>query len=385
MKALRVILLVLIVAAIAGGAGFWFGREHGESKEVSTDTGDESKEPATSEPSAEDVVASVEVAPLRSGRISETATVFGTIVAEASDVRIQSVPFESLVKHVDVTAAQEVAPQSKTVLVEASPDTLLALSEAKNALDAAARDLAQTQQRVIDRLATNQELSQAQQALDAAKLKHQSLIDRGVGKQHQLVADVSGIVNKIDVQEGQIVPAGGPLVEIAAGNRIEAKLGVNEETVSRLKIDQPVRLRRVDQPADSAIEGKIRLIGRRVDATARLVEVRVSLPTGAKFLLDSAIVGEIELASENGLIVPRNAALPDESGQYVIFTVKDDHAVKHAVQLGLQQSGEVQINAKDLQAGDPVVVVGNYQLQDGMKVEVKPATASATTQAGKED
>jgi RND family efflux transporter MFP subunit len=384
MKALRVILLVLIVAAVAGGAGFWFGREHGQSKEVSTDTSDDSKE-ATSEPSAEDVVASVEVAPLKSGRIAETATVFGTIVAEASDVRIQSVPFESLVKHVDVTGAQEVAPQSKTVLVEASPDTLLALQEAKNALDAAARDLAQTQQRVKDRLATNQELSQAQQALDAAKLKHQSLVDRGVGKQHQLVADVSGIVNKIDVQEGQIVPAGGPLVEIAAGSRIEAKLGVNEETVSRLKIDQPVRLRRVDQPADSAIEGKIRLIGRRVDAITRLVEVRVSLPPSAKFLLDSAIVGEIELAFENGLIVPRNAALPDESGQLVIFTVKDDHAVKHAVQLGLQQSGEVQIIAKDLQAGDPVVVVGNYQLQDGMKVEVKSAAEPATTQAGKED
>jgi RND family efflux transporter MFP subunit len=383
MNAVRIILLVLIAGALAGGVGFWLGRHAIEPKQG--DAGERTTNSDSDEQSSEEVVAHVEVVPLTPASISQTVTAFGTIVAEPSSLRIQSVPFESRIKHIDVTAGQEVSPQGKTVQLEASADALLALQEAKAALDAAMRDLTQTKQRLKDHLATNQELSQAQQALDAAKLRHQSLIDRGVGQSHQLSADVAGIVSKVNVQEGQIVPAGGALVEIAVGNRIEARLGVNEETVARLKVDQAVRLRRVDESPDSAIEGKVRLIGRRVDPATRLVEIRVTLPPSAKLLLDSAIVGEITLASEAGFVVPRNAALPGEAGEFVLFTIHHDHARKHAVRLGLQQAGRVQVIGDDLKEGEPVVVVGNYSLEDGMKVQTREVSTATTTQAGKED
>src|SRR5204862_966853 len=114
--------------------------------------------------------------------------------------------------------------------------------EAKNAAEAAQRDLKQVEQRFADHLATNQDLSQAQQAARSAELKLQSFEQRGVATEQTLKSDAAGIVGKINVQEGQIVAAGTALLEIASGNRIEAALAVDPADAATLKVDQPVKL-----------------------------------------------------------------------------------------------------------------------------------------------
>lgn len=78
--------------------------------------------------------------------------------------------------------------------------------------------------------------------------------------------------------------------------------------------------------------------------------------------------GEIELATKKTLVAPRVAVLPDEDG-YKVFTVVDNKAVKHKVELGLQTESQVEIIASTLKAGDELVILGNYELQDAMPVE----------------
>ena len=48
--------------------------------------------------------------------------------------------------------------------------------------------------------------------------------------------------------------------------------------------------------------------------------------------------------------------------------VKDGRAVKHKVDIGIENSREYQVMGKDLQAGAEVVVLGNYELTNGMAV-----------------
>ena len=45
--------------------------------------------------------------------------------------------------------------------------------------------------------------------------------------------------------------------------------------------------------------------------------------------------------------------------------------MKHQVRIGLQNDQEVEIQGAGVQAGEPVVVVGNYELKDGMAVKVR--------------
>ena len=98
-------------------------------------------------------------------------------------------------------------------------------------------------------------------------------------------------------------------------------------------------------------------------------------------MLDSFVTGRLARTSADGFIVPRDAALPDEDGGYTLFTVKDHHAVKHAVRIGLQQDQLVQVIGDDLKSGDEVIVSGNYALENGTPVQTTPAATSAASPA----
>jgi len=113
------------------------------------------------------------------------------------------------------------------------------------------------------------------------------------------------------------------------------------------------------------------LVTRRIDPTTRLVDVYVTLPEGTKLLLDGYVRGEIQRTEKNALVVPRPAVLPNESREFEVFTVANNRATKHTVKIGAENPNEIQVTADDLHEGDPVVTVGNYELEDGMAVEIK--------------
>jgi RND family efflux transporter MFP subunit len=358
--------MVLVLIALAAGGGFWFGRSHHADPAAESD-----HEPGTTQAADEEKpVATVSVAPLKRGTIVATINAYGSVTAQSGDVRVISVPFESRIVRELVTPGQPVAAGAELVQLTASPDALIALEEAKQALAAAEQELARVKQRFADRLATNTELAAADQTYQSARLKLNSLTQRGVGTEQTLKAESAGIVGKVDVQEGQIVPAGGALVEIASGNRIEVDLGVEPGDAATLKAGEPVKLRPVGQSDREPLAGAIRVIGQRVDPATRLISVRITPPADAHLMLETFVTGEIERSAADALIVPRDAVLADE-GEHVVFTVKDNHAVKHKVKVGLENSRQTQVIAEDLKEGDPIVVLGNYELEDGVEVKAQ--------------
>ena len=89
-------------------------------------------------------------------------------------------------------------------------------------------------------------------------------------------------------------------------------------------------------------------------------------------------------SADDALIVPRDAVLPREEGDTVVYTVVDDHAKQHVVRIGLENGRETQVIADDLKAREPVVVGGNYVLEDGMEVKVKEAEKETRERAATE-
>ena len=79
---------------------------------------------------------------------------------------------------------------------------------------------------------------------------------------------------------------------------------------------------------------------------------------------------KIIVSSANTLVAPRQALLPDGKA-YSLFTIEKGHAVKHQVQVGLENDTQIEVIANDLKEQDDIVVLGNYELEDGMAVEVK--------------
>jgi membrane fusion protein (multidrug efflux system) len=344
------IALLLVVAVFA-----WIARRFG--------TGQEGKKVGP--------VAQVEVAKVERKAISEKVIAYGSVVAQPGKTHSVSIAFETRVRHILVAPGQFVQENDPLVEIELSPAAQVQFQQAKNAAEAARKELKQTQDRFNLKLATNQDLSAAEKTARDAEAQLAALERAGAGGDNRVHSDVAGVIAKVNAQDGQIVPPGGPLVEIVAESDIEVKLGVEAEDLAAAQEGAPCTIIPLNNPTAPKVEGTIRLVTRRVDPTTRLVDVYVALPPNTKLLLDQYVRGEIERTEKDALVVPRSAVLPNESNEFVLFTVANNRAVKQLVKIGAENPKEVQVITDKLHEGEPVVTVGNYELQDGMSVEIK--------------
>ena len=117
MKTVGWLVLLLLVAAGAGFGGYWYARQHAATTEA---TAGDSKA-ATAQPAEEKAVVPVTVMPLARRTITETAVAYGTVAAQPGEVRVLSVPFESRVARVLVTAGRRdpICPPDLTMRLEA--------------------------------------------------------------------------------------------------------------------------------------------------------------------------------------------------------------------------------------------------------------------------
>jgi membrane fusion protein (multidrug efflux system) len=316
-------------------------------------------------------IAQVQVAKVERKTITEKVTAYGSVVAQPGKTHSISVAFETRVRHILVAPGQFVQENDPLTEIELSPAAQVQFQQAKNAAEAARKELKQTQERFNLKLATNQDLSAAEKTARDAEVQLATLQRAGAGGDNRIHSDIAGVIAKMNVQNGQIVAAGSPLVEIVAEHEIEVKLGLEPEDLSAAQDGASIIIFPINDPTAAKVEGSIRLVTRRVDSATRLVDVYVTLPEGTKLLLDSYVRGEIQRTEKDALVVPRSAVLPNESREFEVFTVANNRATKHTVKIGAENANEIQVFADDLHEGDPVVTVGNYELEDRMAVEIK--------------
>ncbi len=323
--------------------------------------------------------ATVTTVTLRTGQVSQTITAYGSVTAEPGAIAVLSVSVECRVRHLRVAGGQAVEAGAAVIEVEPSPDARYQLTDARTALDAARAAAGMIRQRLELRLATTGDAQTADAAVTAAKQKLDDLTQRGAGEARRtLTAGAAGLVAKVDVQEGQIVPAGGPLVELVPRGQIEVRLGVEPADVGLVHADQPAQL--IPTAAaedDEPIDGAVRLVTRRLSPDSRLVDVFIAPGEADRLLLDGFVRGELTVRTVTGLVVPHEALLPDDDG-FSIFTVANGRAVRHAVKVALQDDKRAVVTGDGLREGDAVVVAGNLELDDGVAVTAAaPSTAPA--------
>ncbi len=312
--------------------------------------------------------ATVRTAQLERAPLSTTVTAYGTVVAQPGELESISVQYESKVVHLFVSAGQAVENGQPLIAVEPSPDAKLALQQAETAANSALSQLEETRKRFRIKLAVNTELQQAEQTAKDAADQLASLQQRGADARATLKSDLAGIVSTIDARMGQIVAAGTSLLSIVPERQIEVRLGVEPEDAGRLQVGEKVSLFAVNQDGVETT-GEIRLVTRRVNPQTRLIDTFVAVPPDAPLLLDGYMRGEIVVEKKEALVVPRDAVLPGPDGS-VLYTVRDGHAVAHKITTGLETDTETEVLGGGLNPGDEVVVQGNYQLEDGMAVNV---------------
>ncbi len=214
---------------------------------------------------------------------------------------------------------------------------------------------------------------QSEKSYSDAKAALDNLLQQRAESVQTIRAGSAGIAWGLSVKKGDLVAPGTPMLALVDAGALEARLGLEASDAGHLRLRQRVAVSPVDSSSGRLLTGRIRAVGGAVDPATRLVPVFVSLPPSAQGLLGSYVRGEMTAQASQGLIVPYASVLP-EGGKEILFTVEKGHAVRHEVKVGIDNGREVEVAGKGLKPGDRVVVLGNYELKDGMAVTVEPAS-----------
>lgn len=328
--------------------------------------------PGAAAAAANGPVARVAVVPVREQELRATTTGFGKVQSEPAKVISLDAPHAAVVTKVFVRAGQSVTQGAAVAEIAAAAATQEAFRNAETALEFARTKLERTQYLWKRGATTKDLLDQAQIAFQNA----QAALDaqKRIGAQNPqqtIVAPIAGTVTAVSVAQGDQVLQNAPILSLAPTNALAVLLGVEPEDVTKVQVGMPVVL----TPAlggGGPYSGSVIAVNQVIDPQTRLVDVmvRVNNPDGHPPLIGSEMRGEIELRREQTLAVPRAAILYDNNGSY-IFTVRDGRAHRVPVTPGLDGGGVIGI-AGPIKIGDLVVVQGNYELEDGMKVEQVP-------------
>src|SRR5437879_10173077 len=150
-------------------------------------------------------IAQVQVAKLEGKTITEKVIVYGSVVAQPGKTHSVSIAFETRVRHILVAPGQFVQENDPLIEFELSPGAQVQFQQAKNAAEAARKELRQTQERFNLKLATNQDLSAVEKTARDAEVQLATLQRAGAGGDNRIHSDLAGVIAKVNVQDGQIV------------------------------------------------------------------------------------------------------------------------------------------------------------------------------------
>jgi len=314
----------------------------------------------------------VETAPVVERTMTDSLETYGILDPDPDQVLSLSLPHAGLINRVWVRFGQRVESGDRLLEVVTAPDARMQYLQAKSAVDFAQRELDRQQRLLDEQLATKSQVDTARKNLQDADVALQALQQRGQDvDQETLRAPMDGIITRLDVAQGQRVQADTTAMLIAAEKRLIARLGVEPEDLTAVQVGAPVTITPVFVP-EVKIETTVREVHAMIDPDTQLVEVLAAIPDRQvdRLVLGSRILGRIQLASRTSLAVPRSAVLGAGGNRYV-YNIVRGKARRVSVQTGGEQDDLIAVSGP-LQAGDRVVVTGNYELADGMAVREAP-------------
>ncbi len=297
--------------------------------------------------------------------LTRTVTGFGAVAFAPSGIVNGNFAKAGRVVRVAVAAGQRVRRGDVLIEIAADPSAVLAYAQARDAARYARQEMARTRSLFSRQLATRAQLDAARRAL--ADAEHALAAQRAMGAQigrDRLVAPFDGTVVSVTAVPGDRFAAGANLVQVTRADRLQAMLGIEPADGRNVRPGSSVALASVSDPQSTGT-GTVAWVGGGVDPQTGLVLVAVRVEAGT-LLAGARVRGDIAVARRRTLAVPRQAVLRD-GGQAYLFQVAGGRAHRVAVQTGIEDAGWTEIRGQ-LASGEPVVVLGNYELQDGMAV-----------------
>ncbi len=195
-------------------------------------------------------------------------------------------------------------------------------------------------------------------------------------------APAAGLAGAIAVDPGNYVQAGGntTLVTITQLSPIYVIFPIPQTQLREVQTAQakaPLDVRALSQTGEPLGEGKLTFINNQVAATTDTDTLYATLPNPDGALWPGAFVNVnlILGVRDNAITAPLNSVMSGPNGNYVYTVSPDDVAHRVPVLVVDRQNGLV-VFSKGVSAGETVVVNGQYNLADNVKVAIEHPAAS---------
>lgn len=313
---------------------------------------------------AESASVLVETKPVQQGEIADRLIGYGSAVPAINGGMTLSVQAEGRVMRIAVTPGEAVHAGQTLLEFHLSEAASSTYSQAVSALKLAQEERTRIARLLDQQLATRDQKAQADKAASDAQAALAALEHETGGKPQQtLVAPFDGVVSTVPVAQGDRVAAGAPLVTITRSKGLVVTVGVEPSERGRLQLGQSVEVQSLGGGSETHA-GKLVRVDRSLNPKTRLVDADVAVDD--ELLQGDAFRAGIEVGQLKGWLVARDAVLDDDEGAY-LFQIDGKKAVRVTVKR-IGSDEETAVVDGPLDAKREVVIVGNYQLENGMAV-----------------
>jgi RND family efflux transporter MFP subunit len=224
-------------------------------------------------------------------------------------------------------------------------------------------------QREFERAQLARHQAQAQVAEAQSRL---SLVREQLGRT-RIIAPFDGVVSERQVNAGDVVQPGSPLLSVVDPTSLELEASVPVEYAGRMEVGTPVAFR-LSSGADQSFSGEIERINPAVDPSTGQVRIYVTIPNVRQSLLVGLFAqGRVASESKEAVALPVEA-LDLRTTPPSALRVRDGKVERVPVTVGLRDDVAQQLEVRSgLQAGDVVVLGSARDLAEGTRVEVSQA------------
>lgn len=302
----------------------------------------------------------ISVAPVRTSGGQQ----FSGTVEESSSSTL-SFPVSGTVTQIRVEAGQRVA---KGQLIAALDEATL-----QNAYDATAATLEQAEDayRRMKQLHDSGSLPEMDWVETQSKLKQAQAAER-ISKKNladgKLYAPFAGVISEKNVEAGQNVMPGAPVVRLVTVGQVKVSISVPENEISHVAIGQPVSVC-VAALGGRVFNGKIVEKGISANPLSRSYEVKAAIGNQSGALMPGMVCTlSMDAGKEaSAIILPANVIQTDEANRTFVWIAEKGKARKRfVVAEGFVHDG-VRV-ASGLAAGDDLIVEGQQKVSEGMDI-----------------
>jgi membrane fusion protein (multidrug efflux system) len=180
-------------------------------------------------------------------------------------------------------------------------------------------------------------------------------------------APFNGMLGLRMISEGSVIGTNDVITSVVNIDPIKIEFSIPERYANQVKVGAPIFF---SNESSEEVQGSVYAFEPQIDLATRTLKLRAQSPNkGGKFLPGMFVKIRFVLeVTENALLVPAEAVIPELSGYKVFIVGADGKAEERLIEIGTRTESQVQV-ISGLKEGDLVLTTGVMQARQGMPIK----------------